>query len=527
MIDATPLLRLYARQRLARLTAVDPVEAQRAQLLRLVGYAKSTRFGREHDFDRIGAVAQFQKRVPLRRYEDFWSGYWKDPYPVVDNVTWPGRIPYWANSSGTTTGATKHIPVSRWMVSANRRAAIDLLVHHIANRPQSRVLGGLNFMLGGSTALSHLAPGVAVGDLSGIAAAEVPWWARRRYFPPPALALIGDWEEKVALLSAQSLTEDIRTIGGTPSWLLLFFQRLRELRPGSTGRLVDYYPNLELLAHGGVNFAPYRRQFEALLAGSRAETREVYPASEGFVAIADRGPGQGLRLLLDNGLFFEFVPVGELGAANPTRHWIADAETRVDYAVVVSSCAGLWAYVLGDTVRFVDQAPARILITGRTSYGLSAFGEHLIGEEIEQAVAAAASGIDAAVVDFSIAPVHPARPDTAGYHRYVVEFSGAVDQAALDRFARRLDEMLCRLNLDYAEHRAGGFGMPPPEVLAVPPGTFASWMKSRGKLGGQNKVPRVILDADVFATLVDQAAPVAKAGGPGRNGEARPSVKES
>ena len=515
MLDATPLLRLYAKRRLATLAAENPVDTQQKQLLKLVRHAQSTRFGREHGFAAIRTIAEFQQRVPLRRYEDFWTGYWQAAYPVVENVTWPGRIPYWANSSGTTSGATKHIPVSHQMVSANRRAAIELLVHHIANRPESRVLGGLNFMLGGSMALSRVAPGVAAGDLSGIAAAEVPWWARRRYFPPPELALIADWEEKVAQLSARSLTEDIRTVGGTPSWLLLFFQKLNDLKPEGTGRLVEYYPRLELLVHGGVNFAPYRRQFEALLESSRAEMREVYPASEGFVAIADCGPGEGLRLLLDNGLFFEFVPVNELHAAEPTRHWIADVETGVDYAVIVTSCAGLWAYVLGDTVRFVDRAPPRVLVTGRTSYGLSAFGEHLIGEEIEQAVAAAAADIDASVTDFSVGPVHPAHPDTAGFHRYVVEFSSAVEQRALSRFAQRLDEELTRLNLDYAEHRRGDFGMRAPEVLAVSSGTFAGWMKSRGKLGGQNKVPRVILDTDLFASLVGAAEPMAKAGGHG------------
>ena len=308
MLDATPLLHLYARYRLLRLEASDAAAVQEQQLLKLVTQAKDTRFGLDHGFGRIRSVRDYQNAVPLRRYEDFWTQYWSSSFPVLIDVTWPGRIPYFANTSGTATGVTKHIPVSAEMVKANRRAVLDLLTHHIANRPQSHILAGKNFMLGGSTDLTPCAPGVAMGDLSGIAVNEVPWWARSRYFPPRELALVSNWEEKIQLLASRSLHEDIRTIGGTPSWLLLFFERVHALRPETSGRLAEYYPNLELLVHGGVNFAPYRERFAELLEGSHAETREVYPASEGFIALADRGPGEGLRLLLDNGLFFEFVP---------------------------------------------------------------------------------------------------------------------------------------------------------------------------------------------------------------------------
>ena len=471
----------------------------------LLDNAKSTRFGREHGFARIRTVADYRAAVQLGRYEDFWSQYWQANFPLLEDATWPGRIPYFAKSSGTSTGTTKFIPVSTAMIQSNRRAVFDLLTHHIANRPGSHVLGGKNFMLGGSTELTVVAPGVMAGDLSGIAAREVPWWARARYFPPRDLALISDWEEKTAKLAARSLAEDIRSFGGTPSWLLVFVDQLRKLRPGTSGRLAEYYPHLELLIHGGVNFAPYRRRFDALLEGSRAELREVYPASEGFIAIADGKPGEGLRLVLDNGLFFEFVPIEELNGANPARRWIADVETDVDYAVVVSTCAGLWSYIIGDTVRFVNVDPPRILVTGRTSYGLSAFGEHLIGEQIEEAVAAAAASVGASVDDFSVGPLYPEEAGRPGHHIFVVEFSASVSADALDAFGRELDRTLSSASEDYAAHRAGDFGMGPPEIRQVPPGTFAAWMKSRGKLGGQNKVPRVILDQPLFDSLRDAA----------------------
>ncbi|MDR3516094.1 MAG: GH3 auxin-responsive promoter family protein [Azospirillaceae bacterium] len=494
MIDATPALRFYARRRLRRLDRMDPVAAQQDQLLRLVRRAAPTRFGRDHGFDRIASVADFQAAVPLRSYEQLWSDYWQAAFPRLHDLTWPGLVPYFAVSSGTTSGPTKFIPVTGAMVRANRRAALDVLAFHLRARPDSRVFGGPGFVLGGSTALTMQAPCIFSGDLSGIAAREVPWWARPRYFPPPALALLADWEDKVAQLARRAPSQDLRSISGTPSWLLLFFDRLAALAPGRPRRLAAYWPRLELLVHGGVAFAPYRTRFEGWLHGSHAETREVYPASEGFIAAADRGPDDGLHVMLDNGLFLEFVPVAELGDRQPTRHWLATVEPGIQYAVVVSSCAGLWAYILGDTVRFVDGSRRHLVVTGRTAWTLSAFGEHLIGAEIEQAVAAAAVAIDAALADFTVTPQFPAG-SSPGRHVFIVEFATPIaDATRLVRFGAVLDRTLSALNLDYAAHRSGDFGMAPPRIEAAPPGSFARWMKGRGKLGGQNKVPRVITD---------------------------------
>ena len=503
MLDATPLLRLYAAYRRKRLAAERPTECQEGELRGLLRRAASTPFGRRHDFARLRSAADFRAAVPLRRYEDFWREYWQAAYPNLGGVTWPGHIPYFALTSGTTTGKTKYIPVSREMLAANRRAALDLLTHHLSNRPRSRVLGGRNFMLGGSTALTLEAPRVRSGDLSGIAANEVPFWARPRYFPPRREALVADWDAKIARLARLSLQTDIRTISGTPSWLLIFFEKLAELKPKAPRRLVSYYPNLELLVHGGINFAPYRRGFEALLEGGHAELREVYPASEGFVAIADRGPGQGLRMILDNGLFYEFVPVEELDSPSPTRHWIGTAQPGVDYALVITSCAGLWGYILGDTVRLVDRAPPRLLITGRTGNVLSAFGEHLIDAEIEEAVAAAAVAIGAAVNDYVVAPLYPEHEGARGGHLFAVEFAEpGLPASAVATFAETLDRALAASNADYAAHRAGGYGMRAPEIRAVAAGGFAAWMRARGQLGGQHKVPRIINDPALFRELL-------------------------
>lgn len=502
MLDFTPLLKLYARRRAQHLARLDAAAAQQAQLARLLAAAGSTRFGRDHDFRALRSPADFRAALPLRTYDDFWRDYWAKDFPVLDGVSWPGRVPYFAVTSGTTGDATKYIPVSRAMVRSNRKAALDLLVHHVVNRPQSRLFGGPNFILGGSTDLVERAPGVFSGDLSGIAIKTVPWWARRRSFPPLDLALVADWETKVALLAEAAIKLDMRSIGGTPSWLLILFDRMAALGGAQRLPLREFWPNLELIVHGGVHFGPYKSQFDALLEGAHAETREGYAASEGFVAAQDRGPGAGLRLNLDTGLFYEFVPVEELGASRPTRHWIGDAETGVNYAIAVTTCAGLWAYLVGDTVRLVARDPPRLLVTGRTAYSLSAFGEHLIGEEVEEAVARAAAAIGAMVTDYCVGAVFPAGPGDLGGHLYVVEFAGTPPpEAALASFAAAIDKYLIEKNDDYAAHRAGGFGMKPPTVQVMRPGGFAAWMKSRGRLGGQNKVPRIVNDQALFAGL--------------------------
>lgn len=506
MIDATPLIRAYAAARFAVLRRQDPLRTQERVLRGLLAHARGTDFGRAHGFDRIGSVGDFQARVPLRRYEDFWDQWWRAAFPVLENRTWPGRVPFFAQSSGTTSGRTKMIPVTWPMVRANRAAVLDMLGWHVSARPRSRVLGGRNFMLGGSTDLKQLAPGVLAGDLSGIAARTVPRWARPRYFPPLDLALEPDWDIKVAKLAAASLDADIRTISGTPSWLLLFLERLAAYHGGSV-KLVDHYPNLELVVHGGVTFEPYRHAFERWLKDGHAETREVYPASEGFVALADRGPGEGLRMLLDRGIFFEFVPVEELDAAVPTRHWVGTVETGVNYALAISTNAGLWAYLLGDTVRLVDRDPPRLLVTGRTSYALSVFGEHLIGAEIEAAVMAAGAALAVEVSEFSVgAEIDP--NGATGRHRYVVEIAGDPPEPA--RFAAAIDRDLTTRNMDYEEHRRGDIQLLAPRVDILPPGGFAEWMRRRGKLGGQHKVPRVISDHVLFRDLLDFAATVAK-----------------
>ncbi len=504
MMDATPLLRLWARRRLRRLAAMDPASVQLAELLKLVRAAAQTHFGRSHGFAHIRTVADFQSAVPVRDYDAFRDEIWGESFPRLADIGWPGPVPWFALTSGTTRDVTKYIPVTKAMIRSNKRAALDMLAHHLAAQPGSSVLGGANFILGGSTDLKPLAPGILAGDLSGIAAANVPTWAQRFTWPPKSLALEPDWERKIDRLARGSLDRDIRSVSGTPSWLLLLFERLADLRPAAERDLTRIWPGLNLVIHGGVRFDPYKPQFDDWLRGRPVDYREAYAASEGFVASSDRGFGEGLRSNLDTGLFYEFIPVEELEATAPTRHWMGTVETGVNYAIALSTCAGLWGWLLGDTVRFVERNPPRLLVTGRTGATMSAFGEHLTGEEIDRAVSRAAGNAGLSVADYAVGAVFPTAEQPLGGHRYVVEFAGSPPaEAALGRFAAALDADIAAGNEDYAAHRSGGFGLRAPEIFAAPPGFFAAWMKRRGKLGGQHKVPRVINDTGLFDGLLD------------------------
>ncbi len=506
MLDPTPGFRLPAALRGQALAGQSPETAQQRVLQRLLARAADTRFGRAHGFARIRTRADYARAVPLRTWQQFWDAWWQPAFPVLTDISWPGRIPFFAETSGTTSGITKHIPVSRSMLRSNRRAALDLVFAHLRRHPHSRFFGGPGLILGGSTALTPLAPGVASGDLSGITAATMPAWTRGRTLPSPAVALTGDWDAKLARVVAEAAGADLRSIAGTTSWLLVLFERL--LAAGGLATLAAMFPQLELVIHGGVGFGPYRRRITGLLGtgllGTGPRPLEVYPASEGFIAFQDgAAEDEGLRVMLDNGIFFEFVPAGELDAPAPRRFWVGDVEPGVDHALVLTTNAGLFSYVLGDLVRVVSRNPFRLVVSGRTAHGLSAFGEHLSGGELDRAVAAAAGEAGLHVADYTVGVLMPDEADPRGGHLFAVECAGTAAPDAIRVFARTLDATLAAGNADYAAHRAGDTGMRPPEIRLLPPGRFARWMRERGRLGGQNKVPRVVTDQTLLARLLE------------------------
>ncbi len=389
----------YARRRIARLDQADPVAVQERTLRSLLRRARRTRFGRDHRFGAIGTVEEFQEAVPLRTYEDLWKQYLQDQYPIFDNLTWPGRIPYLALTSGTTQGATKYIPISREMLASNKKAAQTMVAYHLASRPDSRLFRGRLFFLGGSTDLERPAADVRQGDLSGIASKEVSELLRPYTFPPLDLALEPNWDRKLAMLAERSLNEPITLVGGVPSWLLALFQRVLGLSGKST--MAEVWPTLEVVVHGGVKFDPYREAFAQVLGNPQVRLQETYPCSEGFIAFGDPATGL-LRLVYDHAIFYEFVPLDELDSPRPTRHWLGNVQTGVNYAIVVSTCAGMWAHIVGDTIRFESLNPPLLTFTGRTRYTLSAFGEHLINEEVEAAVATASASAGASVRDWHV-----------------------------------------------------------------------------------------------------------------------------
>jgi len=477
----------YAHHRVAQVDRLDIRKTQAAILRRLVRTARDTAFGRDHGFDAVRTVADYQARVPVRDYDQFWADYWKAAYPNLKGTTWPAFVPYYALSSGTTSGTTKYIPVTADMVGSNRKAALTSLAWFRHANPQARTLTGKFFFLGGSTDLKRQADGSLAGDLSGIAAKEMGPTQRPFTFPPLDVSLLTDWESKLVKLTELSLREPITAISGVPSWVLKVFDLVKQA--SGKGTVAEAWPHLRLVVHGGTLFDPYRETFARAIGSDAVKTSEVYPCSEGFVAAEDaRHPGL-LRVVPDHGLFFEFVPAGELGTPRPTRHTLAEVEVGVTYAVVVTTCAGLWSYQLGDTVRFESRSPPLLKFTGRTKFFLSAFGEHLIQEEVDQAILTAARTCQVQVDDYHVGPVFPAVPGRPGHHLYLVEPRGTT--VDVSRFSRELDAALSRLNEDYAAHRQGDLTMLAPEVRVVPAGGFGAWMKSRGKYGGQNKVPRM------------------------------------
>jgi hypothetical protein len=475
-----------ARRRTRHLDQLDCAEVQEKTLLKLVRKARNTKFGKEHGFEQIRSVSDYQKRVPLRDYEAFWEGYWKAAYPRIENLTWPGWVPYYALSSGTTSGATKYIPVSKEMLKSNKKAAMVTLSLFRSHHPEATLFNGRFFFLGGNTNMQVLENGSRAGDLSAIAAREVTNFIRPYTFPSLEISSIPRWEEKLEALARASVNLPITALSGVPSWMLRVFDQLKKITGKST--ISEIWPHLRLIVHGGTKFDPFREVFQREIGSDRVKCVEVYPCSEGFVATEDPRY-QLLRIVPDHYIFFEFVPVEELGSPNPRRHTLRDVEIGIEYAVVMTTCAGLWSYLVGDTVSFEKKEPPLIRFTGRTKYFLSAFGEHLISEEAERGVAEACSKTGALFQDFHVGPVFPSDPKQPGWHRYLIEFRSPPRD--VQEFAKILDTFLCKINEDYDAHRQNDLTMGLPEIQIVKPGGCDAWMLAHGKTPPQHKFPRM------------------------------------
>ena len=471
----------------------DPAATQLRLLRQLTHAAAHTAFGQAHDFEAIQTPADFAARVPVRDYENL-KPYFDQVKAGVPDVLWPGRPLYLAKTSGTTSGA-KYIPITQASISNHLNGAKDALLHYVAATGRRRFLDGKLIFLSGSPELEQVG-GIPTGRLSGIVNHHVPAYLRRNQLPSYATNCVEDWETKLDAIVGETLGQPLTLISGIPPWVQMYFDRLTT----RTGRPVgDIFPEFNLFVSGGVSMEPYwARLLESI--GRHVDSIELFPASEGFLAFQDQPGNPGLLLRLASGIFFEFVPAERFFEANPPRLTIGEVELGRQYAVVLTSNAGLWAYSLGDTVRFVDLHPHRVVVTGRIKHFLSAFGEHVIGEEVEAALREAVrQHPETEVTEFTVAPLVSENRRQPSRHEWLVEFARPPHDVA--SFAAALDANLRQRNTYYDDLRQGSI-LGPLLLTALPAGAFRRYMKSVGKLGGQNKVPRLGNDRTLAAGLL-------------------------
>jgi hypothetical protein len=462
----------------------QPAEAQQRWFRQLVAGGSHTAFGRDHRLHDVQTVADFRQAVPIRDYEAL-KPYVERILAGESDVLWKGKPLYFAKTSGTTSG-TKYIPITRDSIPNHIDSARDALLNYINETGNGAFLDKKLIFLSGSPELDQKA-GINVGRLSGIANHHVPAYLRTNQLPSYETNIIEDWETKLERIIDETIDQPMSLISGIPPWVQMYFDRIQE----RTGKLIkDVFPDFSVFVYGGVNFEPYRAKlFESI--GKRIDSIETYPASEGFIAFQDSQTEEGLLMLLDSGIFYEFIAADEYFDPNPRRLTIDEVELGKNYAVIINNNAGLWGYSLGDTVKFVSREPYRLLVTGRIKHFISAFGEHVIGEEVEKALQyAMQQQPETEVVEFTVAPmVSPG--EGLPYHEWFVEF--ATPPRNPDAFAHDVDTRLTELNVYYDDLITGAI-LRPLKLTSLPRGAFQRYMKSQGKLGGQNKVPRLAND---------------------------------
>jgi hypothetical protein len=470
----------------------NPAEAQQRWFRTLVARAKHTTFGKDHHFADIQTIGDFRQAVPIRDYESL-KPYIEQILGGGSDVLWPGKPAYFAKTSGTTSGV-KYIPLTAESIPNHINSARDALLNYIDETGKSAFLDKKLIFLSGSPELTQKV-GINIGRLSGIVNHHVPAYLKTNQLPSFETNTIEDWETKLERVIDETINEPMSLISGIPPWVQMYFDRI-QARTGK--KIKDVFPDFSLFVYGGVNFEPYRAKlFESI--GKRIDSIETYPASEGFIAFQDSQEAEGLLLLVDSGIFYEFIPAEEYFNANPRRLTIEEVELGKNYAVIINNNAGLWGYSLGDTVKFVSREPYRLLVTGRIKHFISAFGEHVIGEEVEKALQyAMQQQPETEVVEFTVAPmVSPT--EGLPYHEWYVEFATTPNDMA--RFAADLDRKLTELNVYYDDLIRGSI-LRPLQLISLERGAFQRYMKAAGKLGGQNKVPRLSNDRIIADGLI-------------------------
>lgn len=465
-----------------------PHDVQEELFKKLIVEASATEFGKKYGFGDIESVEQYRQRVPVFTYEKLFP-YIRRLMQGEQNILWPGEITWFSKSSGTTNERSKFIPVSQEALEeCHFKGGKDLISIYVNNFPDTKLFDGKGLAVGGSHQINEYDSSESsfYGDVSAVIMQNLPPWAQFIRTPSLETALMGNWEEKIEKMAVETAQVNVTNIAGVPTWTALLIQRIVALEKKEN--ILEVWPNLEVFFHGAVAFKPYRNLFESLIPKSSMRYVETYNASEGFFGIQDQQNSEEMLLMLDYGIFYEFIPVEELDKEQPRAVGLGEVEVGKNYAMIISTNAGLWRYNIGDTIKFTSVSPYRIKISGRTKHFINAFGEEVIIENAESAISKACADTGAVIDNFTVAPVFLEKGKKGG-HEWLIEFK--VKPQSLDTFTAILDESLRKVNSDYDAKRQQDLALVRPEVHSVREGTFYDWMKKRGKLGGQNKVPRL------------------------------------
>ena len=483
----SPAISSLARLRLWRIEGWrdNPIDAQREVLQDLVTSSQYTEFGRKYNFSNLFTLRAFKQAVPIQEYDDI-KPYIQRIMDGEQNILWNTPVHWFAKSSGTTSDKSKFIPVSdESLEDCHYKAAKDVLTLYYNFNPESDLLTGKGLVIGGSHTVHQINDEAHYGDLSAVLLQNSPFWGHWIRTPELSIALMDEWETKIEKLAQLTINENVTSISGVPTWTMVLFRRILEL----TGKknMSEVWPQLELYIHGGVSFVPYKEQFRKLI-GKDIHYLEMYNASEGFFAAQDKPGEEGMLLFTDHGVFMEFMPVEEYGKPNPQTIGLQDVELGKNYALVISTNGGLWRYLLGDTISFTTLQPYRIKVSGRVKHYINAFGEEVIVDNSDKAVAMASEKTGAVVNDYTAAPLYFGE-ESNGAHEWLIEFEK--EPADINVFTEELDKALQTLNSDYEAKRYKNIALRMPVIHSLPKGIFTSWLKTKGKLGGQHKVPRL------------------------------------
>jgi hypothetical protein len=483
----SPILSKLARLRLPQINnwTNHPMLTQRQVLQHLVTSAQYTEFGKKYRFEKLFTLKEFKKNVPIHEYEDI-KPYIQRMMQGEENILWNTPVKWFAKSSGTTSDKSKFIPISEESLhEIHFKASKDVLTSYYNNFPSSDLLTGKGLVVGGSHQISKVNDEIQFGDLSAVLMQNSPFWGQWLRTPDLQIALLDEWENKIEQLAQTTAKENVTSLAGVPTWTLILMKRILEIKNKQT--IKEVWPNLELYINGGVSFIPYKEQFDKLF-GEKINYLEIYNASEGFIAGQIKPDDDGLLLFTEHGIFYEFMPVGEYGKEKPQTIGLKDVKTGENYALVISTTGGLWRYLIGDTVCFTSINPYKIKITGRLKHYMNAFGEEVIVDNTDNAVAAACAKTNALVSDYTAAPVYFS-DNSNGAHEWLIEFEKEPEN--FTAFIYELDNALKEINSDYEAKRHKDIALRLPVVHALQKGTFNVWLKSKGKLGGQHKVPRL------------------------------------